>query len=98
MKSIDSSWNRFNLRIRRHSGDFSRLPSQNSSIERKSPYHLGCLQKPFEASLLDENMVDNMDNIHFTFNMDNHKTLSFCGRNKVNYAEVVDGCDEFTMI
>ena len=43
-------------------------------------------------------MVDNMDETHFVFNMDDHKTLSFRRSNKVNYANEVSGCDGFTMV
>ena len=43
-------------------------------------------------------MVDNMDETHFTISMDNHKTLNFCGNNKVNQANMVGGCDKFTMV
>ena len=43
-------------------------------------------------------MVDNVDETHFVFNMDNHKTLSFRGSNNVNYADLVGGCDGFTMV
>ena len=30
--------------------------------------------------------------------MDNHRTLGFRGSNKSNYANVVGGCDGFTMV
>ena len=97
-KWVDSFLNLFNLVIRKQSGALSRSPSQTSFIERKVLYHLGVLQRSFEAKLLDENMVDNMDETHFILNMNNRKTLSFRGSNKVNYADVVGGCDGFTMV
>ena len=43
-------------------------------------------------------MVENMDEAHFIFNMNNHKTLGFRRSKKVNYADVVGGCDWFTMV
>ena len=98
MKWVDSFLNRFNLVTRRQSGALSRSPSQTSFIERKVSYNLGCLQQRFEANLLDDNMVDNMDETHFIFYMYNHKTLSFRGTNKVNYADMVGGCDGFIMV
>ena len=39
-----------------------------------------------------------MDEIHFVFNMDNHHTLGVCGVDNVNYADVVDRSDGFTMV
>ena len=98
IKWVDAFLNRFNIVIRRQSGALSRSPSQTAFIERKVSYHLECLQRRFESNLSDENMVDNMDETHFIFNMDNHKTLGFRGSNKVNYADVVAGCDGHTMV
>ena len=98
MKRVDSFLSSFNIVVRRQSGSLSRSPSQAAFIERKVSYHLGYLQRLFESGLLDENMVENMDETHFVFNMYNHKTLGFRGSNKVNYADVVGGCDGFSMV
>ena len=98
MKWVDSFLNRFNIVVRKQSGSLSRSPSQTAFIERNVSYHLGCLQRLFDAKLLDENLVENMDETHFVFNMDNGKTLGFRGSTKVNYADVVSGCDGFTMV
>ena len=43
-------------------------------------------------------MVENMDEAHFIFNMNNHRTLGFRGSKKMNYADVVGGCDWFTTV
>ena len=39
-----------------------------------------------------------MNETHFMLNMDNHKTLSFRGSNKINYTDVVGICDDFTKV
>ncbi len=39
-----------------------------------------------------------MEEIHFIFNMDNHKALEIRGVQKVNYADVVSGGDDFTNV
>ena len=43
-------------------------------------------------------MVENLDKTHFIFNMDNGKTLGYRVSTKVNYADVVSGCDGLTMV
>ena len=39
-----------------------------------------------------------MNETNFIFNMDNGKTLGYHGSTKVNDADVVSGCDGFTMV
>ena len=43
-------------------------------------------------------MVENMDQTDFTLNMENHKTQCFRRSNKVNYPDLVSGCDGFIMV
>ena len=98
IKWVDSFFNRFNIVIRKQSGAFSRSPSHTAFMERKVLSHLRCLQRRFESKLLDENMVDNLDETHFIFNMDSHKRLGFCGSNKVKYADKFSRCDDFSLV
>ena len=98
MKWVDYFSSRSNIVIRRQSGASSRSPSQTALFERNLSYHLECLQRLFESNLLDENIVENLDETHFIFNMDNGKTLGYRGSIKVNYAGVVSDCDGFNMV
>ena len=84
--------------IRRKPGALSLSASQTAFIERNVLYHLGCLQRLFESKLLNENSVENMDETHFIFNMNNGKTFGFCGSTKVNYANTTSECDGFTTV
>lgn len=67
-------------------------------IEKSVAYHLGQLKRAFLDGDLDENCVENADETHFVFNMDNGKTLGFIGNNQVKYADVVSGGESITMV
>ena len=58
--------------------------------------HIGCLQRLFESKLQDENSVENIDETHFIFNMDNGKITAILEA-KVNYSDMVSVCDGFTV-
>lgn len=61
-------------------------------------YHLGCLKRGFESRELEEGMVENADETHFVFNMDNGRTLGLKGDEHVKYADVVSGDEGITMM
>jgi len=42
--------------------------------------------------------MENEDETHFVFNMDNGKTLGLCGTTQVKYTDVVSGGENFTMM
>ncbi|KAL2643484.1 hypothetical protein R1flu_011071 [Riccia fluitans] len=67
-------------------------------IERGVAYHMGELQRGFSSGVLDENLIENMDNMHFMINMDNGKTLGFRGNEEVKYADVISGGVGMTMV
>ena len=50
------------------------------------------------TNLYDENTMENMDETHFIFNMDDSKTLGLRGSANVNYADVVGGAEGFTLV
>jgi hypothetical protein len=52
----------------------------------------------FDAGILDENLVENVDETHFIINVDNGRTLGFRGDNDVKYADVVSGGVGMTMV
>jgi hypothetical protein len=54
-------------------------------------YHIGELQRQFEAGMLDEQLLQNADETHFVINMDNGRALGFRGEEVIKYADVVSG-------
>lgn len=98
VKWIDSFLNRHNIVTRKQSGSLTRSPAHTRYTEQLIAHHLGKLQRDFDSGVMDENMVENMDETHFIFNMDNHKTLGKRGAKKVNYVDVVQGGEGFTMV
>ncbi len=98
LKWVDAFLSRCNIVIRKQFGSLIRSPTQTRFIERNVAYYLGQVQRRFDLSDLDENMVENKDETHFIFNMDNHKTLGFRGIGKVKIANVVSVGDGFTMV
>ena len=60
-------------------------------------YHLEVLQQGFQFDTFNENIIKNLDEIHFTTNMDNGRTSSFKGDKSVKNADAVVGWDAMTM-
>ena len=98
LKWVDAFLSRYIIVIRKRSGSLSRSPAQIRFIEKTVAYLLRQLQRLFDIGDLNESMVENMDETHFIFNMDNQKALEIQGVQKVNYADVVSGGDDFTMV
>jgi hypothetical protein len=46
------------------------------------------LQQGLQSRKIDENHIENMDETHFVFNIDNGKTIGNSGDEVVKYAEV----------
>jgi hypothetical protein len=67
-------------------------------IEMGTTYHLGVLQRGFQSREFDENVIKNIDEMHFVVNLDNGHTLGFRGDTNVTYAKVVSGGDSMTMV
>ena len=71
---------------------------KEAQIEMSVAHHLGVLYRGFESGDFNENLIENLDETHFTINMDNGKTLGFCGDSEVKYADVVAGGESMTMV
>lgn len=67
-------------------------------VERRVAYFPGCISREFSSGTLIEDCVENVDESHLDFNVDNGKTLGFRGDNKMRYAEVVSGGEGMTMM
>ena len=79
-------------------GTLSCSPEKEQKIEMHTAHHLGVLQRGFQSSKFDENLMDNLDERHFVINVDNGQTLDFRGDSTVRYAEVVSGGDSMAMV
>lgn len=84
--------------IRAQTGTLLTSPANLQYIERAVAHHLGELKRGFEGGRLNENYVENADETHFVFNMDDGRTLGFRGDNSVKYADVVSGGEAITMM
>ena len=73
-------------------------PEKELQIERATMYHLGVLKRDFGSGIFDENLMENVNEIHFVVNLDNGCTLGFRGDTTVKYAEVVSGGESMTMV
>jgi hypothetical protein len=73
-------------------------PGKELQIEMQATYHLGVLQRGFQTSIFDENLIENIDETHFVVNVDNGRTLGFQGDTTIKYADVVSGGDSMTMV
>ena len=73
-------------------------PEKETQIEMHTAYHLGVLHRGFQNGIFDENLMENLDETHFTVNMDNGKALGFWGDTSVKYADVVAGGEAMIMV
>ena len=87
----------FNIVGRKQSGALTRSTLQQIHSEQAIAYHLGQLEHDSTEGKLLEDMVENMDETYFVFNVDNHKTLGFIGLQKVRYSDVSRG-EGMTMV
>jgi hypothetical protein len=71
---------------------------KQSSIYRAIAYHLGQVKHDFDNNLLHDDTTLNMDETHFIANMDDGKTLDFCGSSSVNHHDVVSGGESVTLV
>jgi hypothetical protein len=70
-------------------GRLSWSPMKERHMKMLTTFHLGVVQRGFLSGEYNENYIKNMDETHFVMNMDNGKTLGFCGDHVVKYADVV---------
>lgn len=89
---------RHDLVTRAQTGKLMVSAAKQLSIEQAVAYHLGCVKRDFDAGVLDENMVENIDETHFVVNMDNKKTIAVKGTDTVKYQDVVSGGEGMTLV
>ncbi|CAM6124006.1 unnamed protein product [Calypogeia fissa] len=95
---IQSFQEQFDITQRKQTGKLATSPAHQEFMERTVAYHIGIVQRQFQAGELNEDMVENIDETHFVFNMDNGKTLGFLGDTEVKYANVVSGGEGMTLV
>ena len=79
-------------------GNLSCNPEKERQIEMNSTYHLGILQRGFQSGIFDKNLMKNLDEIHFTRNMNNGRTLGFRGNTIIKYTDVIASGDIITIV
>lgn len=84
--------------LRAQTGELLTSPSKTLYIERSMAFYLGELKRWFEAKVYDENRIENAEEAHFVFNMENGKTFGFKGDPYVKYADVASGGDPITLM
>lgn len=87
-----------NFVIRRQTGKLAVSPEKQLHIERSIAYHLGQLKRGVESGELEEDYIENADETHFVFNMDNGRIIGFRRDENVKNADVVSGDEGITMM
>lgn len=87
-----------NIVVRRQAGKLATSPEKQTFIEKSVAHHLGELKRGFESGALKEEMIENADETHFIFNMDNGRTIGFRGDEEIKYADLVSGDEGITMM
>eukprot|EP00171_Calliarthron_tuberculosum_P006701 IDg6701t1 len=80
MKWIYDFMMRFNIVIRKQSGSLVTSEMHQVYIAKQISYHLGQLKRGFDEGTLVDELVENLDETHFIFNMDYCRTLGFYGK------------------
>lgn len=86
------------LVLRCQAGSLAVSPEKQLYIEKTVAYHFGKLKREFQFGSLIEDLMENADETHFVFNMDNGRKIGFRGDEDVKYADVVSGDEAITMI
>ena len=61
-------------------------------------YHMGYLHRIFLSWIFQELLMENIDETCLVGNLDNGKTIGFCGDTNNKYADVVSGGESMTLI
>jgi len=95
---VQTFMERHQIVSRRQCGKLLVSPVEQVLIERSVAYHLSVVSRAFADGTLDEDLLENRDETHFVVNVDNGRTLSFIGCDKVRYADVSSGGEGMTMV
>ena len=71
---------------------------KETQIQMHIAYHLGVLQHGFQNGIFDKNLIENLDETHFTMNMDNGGALGFRSDTSVKYVDIVAKGEVVTMV
>jgi hypothetical protein len=63
-------------------GKYTVSKEKQKYINKSCVFHLGKVKRAFQSGELNEEMVENLDETHFVFNMDSGKTLGLIGETK----------------
>lgn len=84
--------------MRAQSGKLSVNAEKQEQIEKSIAINLGTMKRAFDSGELCEDMVENADETHFVFNMDNGKCVGFRGDQTVTYADIMAGDEGITVM
>lgn len=73
-------------------------PTKTTFYREAIAFHLGSLKRGFESGYLNEDRVENADETHFVFSMDNGRTIGLRGDEDVKYADAMSGDECITMM
>ena len=88
---------RYNIFNRMRNGKKQINHTQTVRSHREVAFHLGVLMRSHCDEKWDARNIDNYDESHFVFVMENGRVLDFKGEKSVSYAEVSSGRDKFTV-
>jgi len=99
---ISRSWiqdfqQRFNIVARIRTGNKTLSQEQIAQSNKEMAYFLGNLKRRYDGGL-DPANVENYDETHFVFDMDDGRCLDFQGSKRVTYAELSSGGEKIEAI
>ncbi len=87
-----------NIVTRKRTGNLSRSVQHTEWTQELIAYHLGDLQRKFGDGILTHGLVDNMDENHFWYDMDDAVVLARKGSDLIKYKDAFQGDKGMTMV
>lgn len=94
---IQSFSNRFRIVSCAHTGKHV-LTHIKRALLKKVAFDLGIMNRMLSSAEFDEKDLENADETHFIFDMENLRKLGIAGENEVKYADLVSGVEEIIVL
>jgi len=86
-----------NIVRKKMSGNKSRSAAHKAWTDQLIAYHLGILARGFDDGTIDENLVENMDETHFIYDLDD--SIGLCRKgNDLSYHDIVSAGEGMTLV
>jgi hypothetical protein len=90
--------NKHDIVVREVCGKLRVSPDKEVQIEKAVAFHLGEMKRLFDNPEISDDMLENIDETHFTVDLSNSKTLGIKGEPTCKFLDIVSSGNGMTMI